>query len=55
MDWIDVNDEMPSQCEDVLCCVMGDRNKYFEVLYYSCGCWSRDVEVTHWMPLPPAP
>jgi len=54
-EWIDVDETMPNQCEDVLCLVVGDTSKYMDVLYYACGCWSRNVDVTHWMPLPNHP
>ena len=54
-EWVDVDVKMPSQCEDVLCSVTGDIGVFMEVLYYACGCWSRNVNVTHWMPLPEPP
>lgn len=70
-DWIDVNDELPESCDDSVLVYFSETGAietvriqdYFDditagkdddgnQLYTK---WYRSQNVTHWMPLPPAP
>jgi hypothetical protein len=56
--WVDVQDELPDDQEEVLVCTLsknGVRN--IDKGYYSIDCWIHrgKAKVTHWMPLPDFP
>jgi hypothetical protein len=64
MDWISVKDKLPAPQEPVLVLIHADDEDYMrfnnmQVAYYWVNQWigkdSGLSEVTHWLPLPPAP
>lgn len=53
MDWINVNDKLPSQYQEVIAAIDDGRVK--SAMYMSNGKWNTFLNVTHWMEYPEAP
>jgi len=60
MEWINVENGMPADGSNVLVWIGGTAQEPIVAQWY-CGAWADTMtfdeinEVTHWMPLPPAP
>ena len=60
-EWISVKDRLPEEGTKALCHLK--RGEYWKAVWDDCGddlwsdgeAWCSNGEVTHWMPLPPAP
>lgn len=54
--WIPVTERLPEEAGCYLVAVKNDhQRRYSKTAWFSHGSWFARQDVTHWMPLPPAP